>query len=385
VTVGFQVAQVGQYAPPINVVLNGEAVAGGGTVTPGGSGGTTTGGTGGGTTGGGTGGGTTGGGSTGGTVGGGGTVGTGGPGGSSAQEFSPYIDMTLWPAPNYTELADAGVTDATLAFVVSGTGGQPAWGGVYSLTDPYITAQVAQMQSLGIDPTVSFGGASGIDLAYTAPDAATLADHYTSVVDNFGIRQFDFDVEGGMQGNIPVLTRQAQAIALLQSQQAAAGTPVEVSYTLPVLPTGLTPEGLQVLQIANDNGVTISRVNLMTMDYGEIAHPNGNSDMGDLAIMAATSTHGQLMTMYPQLTSEQAWSMIGVTPMIGINDVQSEVFTLSDAHQILDFADQNNLGEIGMWSVARDSTGTLGVVGPHGSGIQQNPYDYSKIFAQFDD
>ena len=58
-------------------------------------------------------------------------------------------------------------------------------------------------------------------------------------MNTYGIYSLDFDVEGALQGNTQAVTTQAQAIAMLQQQEAAAGTPVTVSYTLPVLPTGL--------------------------------------------------------------------------------------------------------------------------------------------------
>ncbi|QUR66736.1 hypothetical protein [Mycobacterium spongiae] len=131
-------------------------------------------------------------------------------------EFSPYIDVTLWPPPNYADLAAAGIDDGTLAFIVSGAGGEPA------------------------------------------ADATVLAAQLRLIVDTFGIHKFDFDVEGGMQANKPVLTRQAQAIA--------------------------------------------------------------------------------------------AWSV-------------------DDAQQLVTFAQEKGVGELSMWSVARDATGQLGSVTPHGSGI----------------
>ena len=83
-------------------------------------------------------------------------------------------------------------------------------------------------------------------------------------------------------------------------------------------PTGLeTGPGseLGVLQTAQANGVAVSRVNIMAMNYDP---PGG--DMGGYAIDAATATHGQLMSLYPGLSSDQAWSMLGVTTLPGIND-----------------------------------------------------------------
>jgi hypothetical protein len=36
------------------------------------------------------------------------------------------------------------------------------------------------------------------------------------------------------------------------------------------------------------------------------------------------------------------------------------------------------------WSVARDKTGQLGIAAANGSGIHQNPFDFSKIFLKFE-
>jgi hypothetical protein len=194
----------------------------------------------------------------------------------------------------------------------------------------------------------------------------------------------DFDVEGALQGNAQAMNTQSKAIAILQQQEAANGTPVTVSYTLPVLPTGLVEGqggGLNVLQIAATNGVDVSRVNIMTMDYGNGFDQTGNPGMGAYAIDAATATHTQLMTLYPSLTSQQAWHMLGVTPLIGINDDPSEIFGLADAQQLTTFAQQNNIGELSMWELPRDVTGTLGAVDAvDGSGIPQTPFEFSGIF-----
>ena len=158
-----------------------------------------------------------------------------------------------------------------------------------------------------------------------------------------------------------------------------------VSYTLGVSPSGLaTGQGgeLNVLQVADANGVTVSRVNIMAMNYD----PPGNESMGVYAIDAATATHSQLMTLYPSLSSQQAWSLIGVTPLPGINDAPSNpIFTLSDAQQLTTFAQQNGIGELSMWDLHRDVTGTLGTVAASdGSGIAQTPFEFSKIFEQIE-
>ena len=330
------------------------------------------------------------------------SLGGGGGGGASSGVYSPYIDLSYYTGPDGYDFASArqaGVTNATVAFIDADANGQPAWDG-YTANQinggsqvSYINNQIANMHAAGINGTLSFGGdtssgpAGSSDLsAVPGQTPAALEQQYAAVVNTYHIYNLDFDDEGALVGNTQALTTQAQAISMLQAQEAAAGTPVTVSYTLGVDPTGLEtgPGGeLNVLQIANTNGVTVSRVNIMAMNYDP---PGG--DMGGYAIDAATATHSQLMTLYPGLSSQQAWSMLGVTTLPGINDAPfptNPTFTLSDAQQLTTFAQQNGIGELSMWDLHRDVTGTLGAVAaPDGSGIAQTPFEFSQIFEQIE-
>ena len=329
----------------------------------------------------------------------GGTGGTGtGTGGTGSGEYSPYVDITLWPGPNGYDFATAaqnGVKNATLAFINADPTGHASWGGysAYDVTggsqSAFIDNQIANMKSAGITGTISFGGASGADLsAVNGQTPTALAQQYASIVNTYKIYNLDFDVEGALQGNTQAMNTQSKAIAILQQQEAADGTPVTVSYTLPVLPTGLVEGqggGLNVIQTATANGVNVSRVNIMAMDYGNGFDQTGNPGMGAYAIDAATATHSQLMTLYPSLSSQQAWHMLGVTPLIGINDDPSEIFSLANAQELTTFGQQNNIGELSMWELPRDVTGTLGAVDAvDGSGIAQTPFEFSHIFEQID-
>jgi hypothetical protein len=164
----------------------------------------------------------------------------------------------------------------------------------------------------------------------------------------------------------------------------AAGRELDVWFTLPALPSGLTADGLSVLQSALRYGVSISGVNVMAMDYGEGAAPNPQGNMGNYAIQAATSLFGQLDTLYgPSKTSAQLWQMVGVTPMIGLNDDTNEVFDQQSAQQLVAFARQHGMGRISMWSLNRDqqnSAGTIHYVDTQSSSILQKPFEFSLIF-----
>jgi hypothetical protein len=158
----------------------------------------------------------------------------------------------------------------------------------------------------------------------------------------------------------------------------AANPDLTISYTLPVLPTGLTASGLNVLASAKRDGVEIDVVNIMAMDYGTAVDNGGQ--MGFNAISAANATQQQLSDLGMS-------SKIGITPMIGVNDIISEVFTLADAQALLDYArSDSDVVRLSMWSVARDNGNNPGVpyASPDGSGIVQQPYDFSAIFQQFD-
>ncbi|WP_103759408.1 PE domain-containing protein [Mycobacterium marinum] len=308
--------------------------------------------------------------------------------------YKPYVDITLWPYPdgsgyNFSDAANAGITDVTLAFITADTtNGQAAWGGytAYDVTGgsqiSYIENQITNMTNAGINGTISFGGQAGTPLAVYAANnsltAAQLAAQYQEVMSTYGIYSIDFDDEGAILTNSSALTLQAQAIALSQAWGTANGTPVTVSYTVPVAPSGLTAEGMAPINAAISSGVNVSTVNIMAMDYYD-----GTTQMGTAAIDAATATHGQLMTLYPSLSSDQAWAMLGVTPMIGVNDDTSEIFTLTDAQTLTSFAQDNNIGQLSMWQLPRDQTGDIGVSNNNGSGVEQTPFEFSEIFEQY--
>ena len=73
--------------------------------------------------------------------------------------------------------------------------------------------------------------------------------------------------------------------------------------------------------------------------------------------------------------------MVGVTPMIGVNDDTSEVFDEAAANQLVAFAQQNGMARISMWSLNRDTAGTAkNSVDNTSSSIAQQAFDFSHIF-----
>jgi len=86
------------------------------------------------------------------------------------------------------------------------------------------------------------------------------------------------------------------------------------------------------------------------------------------------------------LTTEQAWQHIGATPMIGQNDTVAERFQLSDAQELLAFAERNHLRRLSMWSLNRDQScgpnyANVEIVSDDCSGVNQTPSAYTKLFS----
>lgn len=311
-----------------------------------------------------------------------------------AQHFAPYVDMTLYPTYNLVSAAqNQGIKFFTLAFIVADPQGQPAWGGYseYRVNggeyDTLMKQQIAGVRNLGGDVMVSFGGASNHELAEVITDVEALKAAYRSVIDAYKLTHIDFDIEGGASANKAAIDRRSQAIAALQQEAAAAGKTLSVWFTLPVLPTGLTPDGLYSVQSAVRYGVNIAGVNIMAMDYGGSAAPNPQGRMGDYAIQAATSLHSQLAAVYGAAkTDAQLWAMVGVTPMIGVNDVITEVFDQQEARELLAFAEAKGIGRLSMWSLNRDRqnpNGALLYPETTSSSIVQQPFEFSLLFASF--
>ncbi len=301
----------------------------------------------------------------------------------AASRFAPYVDMTLNSDSLAKMKSQSGVGLFTFGFIVSGQPCKASWGGYYGLNDPTMNRRIAKLKQAGGAGIVSFGGAAGQELADTCTTVASLQAQYQAVINHYGIRNLDFDVEGADQANTASLARRFKAVARLQAAGRTAGKPVQVSLTVPVMPTGLTHDGMRVVRSAINNGVRVGVVNIMAMDYYD-SSLNYNGRMGDHAIHAARATRNQLARLYPAKSDAAVWRMVGVTPMLGVNDDPKEVFTIQNAKQLTAFAKQKHVGRLAMWSANRDHP----CAGIHQarnncSGLGAADWAFSKIFRTF--
>ncbi|GAA2145356.1 hypothetical protein GCM10009760_33900 [Kitasatospora kazusensis] len=289
-----------------------------------------------------------------------------------AVPVAPYVDMGAWPVPVLKDMATGGnLKSFTLAFVTS-VGCKASWFNAWDPTTGWAKDQVDAIRAAGGDVKISFGGESGTELAAACTTVDSLFAQYDAVVNAYNLKYVDFDIEGSAVADKASNDRRSAALAKLQ----AAHPGLKVSLTLPVLPEGLTADGVAIVQSARDAGVAVDLVNVMAMDYGR---PGTN--YGDAAVQAAQSTHDQLKALYPARTDAQLWAMVGVTPMLGQND-DGQVFNQAAAQQLVTFAQQHHLGELAFWEESRDANACTGALYKC-TNVPQQPYEFSKIFSKY--
>ncbi|HEY0065587.1 MAG TPA: RICIN domain-containing protein [Telluria sp.] len=289
-------------------------------------------------------------------------------------EVAPYFaSWAYWggstPSTLMQAKAEGGLNAATIAFGISG-GGCTLSGGMENIMSGNGTTDVQQFVAGGGRVILSFGGASGSYLESRCSET-DMFNLIRNIMDTHKVYSLDFDIEGSQLGVSSLNTTRNNVIKRLQ----AAYPNLYVSFTLPVDPAGLPGGALTLLRSANSAGVKVSVVNIMAMDYG--AQSSSGRNMGDLAISAANATFGQIKGIFTGRSDAQLWNMIGITPMIGVNDVQSEVFRQADAQKVTDFARQKNLGLLSFWNLQRDRPGS-GSLNDF-SLVNTRPYEFYQI------
>ncbi|MDA8437092.1 MAG: hypothetical protein M0Z98_14045 [Actinomycetales bacterium] len=309
--------------------------------------------------------------------------------------FAAYVDVTATPSYPFETPAGPPQSNVILAFVVSGPGHPctPTWGGAYTLeqagTGLELDRRLAQLRLTGGEARVSFGGQRGAELSATCTDPEALRAAYRSVVDRYDLTSIDLDLEGTSQGDAAAATRRATAVKAVQDAERAAGRDLSVWLTLPVSPTGLTDQGLAVVSSMLSAGVDLAGVNGMTMDFGTSASPT--DPLSTTVIAATRALESQVSAAYARagqaLDGAGSWAKVGITPMIGQNDIAAERFTITDADAVNRFARAQGVGQLSMWSLNRDSTcgpplpTVLSVVQTTCSGVDQGDRSFAAALA----
>jgi chitinase len=270
--------------------------------------------------------------------------------------FAPYVDETLPPAYAFQDPTQNDAKQTVLGFIVaSGSNGcSPTWGDAYSLAAANqqlaLSSRLVEYQSIGGTAIVSFGGQAHTHLSMACRTPTALASAYQQVIQAYGQRIVDFDIEGPALASPAATLRRAEALSIV----ARADRGLAIWVTLPATPTGLSDPGIAVVRQLLLHHVPIAGVNVMTMDF--TSTPGG---MVGTIERSLTDAHAQLTTLFGQyrirLNAHQIWNHMGMTFQIGQNNMLGERVSTQQAAQLVAWARSQAIGRVSFWSLNRDA------------------------------
>lgn len=288
---------------------------------------------------------------------------------------SPYLSLGWGDPPDPVEvMEETGVRWFTLAFILSKGTCTPRWDGERPLRGGTDERTVRAVRKAGGDVVASFGGGLGRKLEHSCPDARALAAAYQKVIDVYGLRAIDIDIETEAYGDRAV--REKTLGALERVTDANPGLTLYVT-----LPSGPSGPGPRLIDRAAQRGLEPDVWTIMPFAFGEAGW---GRDMGALTVRAAEGLRSRLRSAYGYGAAE-ASAHAGVSSMNGITG-QGEVVTVRDFRTLLGYAERHRLGRLAFWSVNRDrkcpddrypSDDTC-------SGVGQRDGDYTRILARYD-
>ena len=201
---------------------------------------------------------------------------------------SVYVDICNYPTPKIMKTFDAIAQKYyTLAFIVADPKTKKAsWGGYYALDTYFFLDQVFDIRKAGGDVIISCGGANGSEIAQVITDETELLKEYQRIVDMYDLRMISFDIEGGSAADKPSIQRRNRVLKKLQQNNKN----LKINITLPVMPFGLTVDGIFIMTDSKSNNIKYNSLELMCMDY----NTEPDIDMEKSAIDACANTKKQM-------------------------------------------------------------------------------------------
>ena len=253
--------------------------------------------------------------------------------------------ITFAPAGKPEAFVTAAGRPATLTWAfANGECGDETWDG--RAGQAVAGANVPAFARAGIGYIVSTGGQGGVFTCATDAGMEKFIARYASP----RLIGFDFDIEEHQTD--------AQIRALAERIVAAQRKRPRLRFSFTVAThaasdgskDSLNPTAQRVLAAVRAAGAWDYVLNLMTMDYGAASTKvcvlrGDRCDMGASALQAARNVHERYGVPYEQ---------IEVTPMIGVNDVIENVFTVADAATVARGVRELGLAGLHYWSLDRD-------------------------------
>ncbi|MFE0106336.1 chitinase [Streptomyces sp. NPDC059009] len=270
-------------------------------------------------------------------------------------------------------MAATGVKWFTLAFILSDGGCNPKWDGSRALKGGSDEAAINSIRGAGGDIVVSVGGWSGNKLGEKCTSAAALAGAYQKVIDAYKLKAFDIDIENTEFSNATVRQRVVDALKIVKQKNPGIVTYVTMGTT----PNGPDATGKDLIKRGAAAGLANDAWVIMPFDFG-----GHSGSMGQATVSALDGLKAAVKSAYGYGDTD-AFKHIGVSSMNGKTDEADETVTTGDFKTILGYAQQHHIARFAFWSVNRDRACGSGGDGDACSGVPQQPYDFTKIVAQY--
>jgi hypothetical protein len=297
---------------------------------------------------------------------------------AATQRLSTAAGGKVQPLPRALPPAVRAVSWA----FATGECGQEQWGPGID-TQRFARANVRAFVQAGVGYIVSTGGQGG---RFTCASDDGM-ERFIARYDSPRLLGIDFDIEATQSdAEIDAL---AQRVAVAERRHPR----LRFSFTLPTFAAedagraSVNALGERVLAAIGRHHLAWPVINLMVMDYGEAtpAHcvvvptrEGPRCDMGRSALQAAQNLHARHGVPLAQ---------IELTPMIGVNDVTTNVFTLADARALAVRARSLGLAGLHDWSLDRDTACASSAPAAQSdcSGVAQAPFDFARALAGADE
>ncbi|MFB8180384.1 lectin [Streptomyces sp. NPDC055966] len=282
---------------------------------------------------------------------------------------APYLYNGWGSPPNPTTITQAtGVKWFTLAFVLSNGYCDPQWDGSRPLTGGVDQQTVTTVRANGGDIVPSFGGYSGNKLESSCNSAGELAGAYQKVIDAYGLKAIDIDIEADAYSSATVQQRTVDALKTVKADNPGLKVYVTIG-------TGQSGPDTGLIDRAASSGLTVDAWTIMPFDFG-----GAGQNMGNLTTQAAEGLKSALKSAYGY-GDDQAYRDMGISSMNGITD-NNETVTVNDFRAILGYAQQHHLARLTFWSANRDRPCTGGPADSC-SGVSQSDWDYTRVLAGY--
>ncbi len=300
--------------------------------------------------------------------------------------ISPYVDSTLYPITKLSEIyKKTNLKNYTLWFITSNKWKCEAnWGWYYNIDkwpsswsnwkEEFLYNEIKYIKNKWWNLTISFWWQAWKPLFSVCNNVDSLTKEYIKVIEKLQIYNIDFDIEWNSINDSKKIDNLIYAIKNIKNKYPK----LKLRFTLPVMPKWLSDTVLKnIIDKLKQNWLNNVVINIMTMDYGN----QYNKDMADYAIQAVENTNKQLKNIF--WNNSNYYNKIWITPMIWLNDIKNEIFTLNDAIKIKNFSKNKNIALLSYWSINRDHKCDKNTTDNKCSSknVQNNDYDFLKNFS----